>query len=333
MKTDFLSKIYIVCPANSTTGGPEALHQLSHKLKTVLNYDVRMFYTNKKKGLNPKPEIYNIYYTKETSEIIDKENDVLIIPESLTYYIYKYTQIQKIVWWLSVDFYAICMKNRHRGLNFYVSKYILRKKEIKEYLLEDLPNVYHWAQSYRSYLYLLKKGIPEEKIARVCDYMNPIFISKDNQESNINHKDNIIIYNPKKGKKAIDLIKKQCRDYPWIPIQGMTPLQVSNLMKRAKLYIDFGYNPGRDRMLRESALMNCIIISGTGGSSKFTQDLNIPDKYKFEYSKAKILEIVAKIKEVLNNYDTCISDFNTYKEEIISEEKLFENQLRKFFNE
>lgn len=331
MRISSHSKIYIICPANNSTGGPEALHQLSHKLKTVFGYEVNMFYINKKKGINPKPEAYNIYFTQEALEIIDNKENILIIPESLTHYVYKYLHIQKIVWWLSVDFYAICMKNRHRGFNFYLEKYLLQKKEIKEYLLEDLPDVYHWAQSYRSFLFLVDKGIPKEKIAKVCDYMNPLFTEKAKQLISAEKKKDIILYNPKKGKKEIDSIKKQCLQYEWIPIRGMKPEEVADIMAKAKLYIDFGYNPGRDRMLRESALMKCVIISGIGGSSKYQEDLNIPEKYKFKYSTFEISNIVAKIEEVIKNYNTCILDFNQYRQEIVEEEENFEKQLKKVF--
>lgn len=73
MRISSHSKIYIICPANNSTGGPEALHQLSHKLKTVFGYEVSMFYINKKKGINPKPEAYNIYFTQEALEINPKK--------------------------------------------------------------------------------------------------------------------------------------------------------------------------------------------------------------------------------------------------------------------
>ncbi|MDR1876755.1 MAG: hypothetical protein LBQ84_03945 [Flavobacteriaceae bacterium] len=332
MKITAQSNIYIICPANNSTGGTEALHQLCHKLRTVFNYKVGIFYVDKTSGKNPKPEVYAIYNTEETDKISDNKEDILIIPESLTQYIYKYNNIQKIVWWLSVDFYAICMKNRHRGVKFYWSKYILGKEEDKEYLLTDLPDVYHWAQSHRAYLYLTDRGIPKDKIKKVCDYMNPLFLERAGQDILHKEKQDIIIYNPKKGKKEIKSIRKKCTEFLWIPIRGMTPLQVSGIMKKAKLYIDFGFNPGRDRMLRESTLMKCVIISGKNGSSKYQEDLNIPEKYKFEYSKSAIPEIVNKIREVLAGYETYAPDFNNYTQEILKEEHDFEDQLKSIFN-
>lgn len=67
------------------------------------------------------------------------------------------------------------------------------------------------------------------------------------------------------------------------------------------VYVDFGENPGRDKMLRESASQDCCIISGKNGSSVYYEDLMIPDEYKFNFSKENIPHIIEKIKEVLEN--------------------------------
>ncbi|MCO6564424.1 MAG: hypothetical protein J6581_03155 [Apibacter sp.] len=327
----YLLRIYIICPANISTGGPEALHQLSHKLRTICKLDARMYYVHKKPNLNPKPEIYNIYETSEITTIEDSPNNVIIIPESLTNYIFKFKESKKIVWWLSVDFYSICMKNRHRGLKFYYSKYFKGRREDQEYHFENIHNVYHWAQSYRSYLYLVKNRIPENKISYVCDYVNPIFLEKSNQITDSNKKENTIVYNPKKNnKKLISIIKKKSK-FNWIAIKNMTPDQVVETMKKAKIYVDFGYNPGRDKMLRESSIMKCVIISGMGGSSKYQQDLNIPKEYKFNFTNNELPKIIDKIEHSITDYDNAILNFSNYRNEILNEESKFENQLQLFF--
>lgn len=327
----YSSRIYIICPANISTGGPEALHQLSHKLRTIYKLDARMYYIHKKSNFNPKPKVYNIYETLETTNIDDDPNNVIIIPESLTNYIFKFKESKKIIWWLSVDFYSICMKNRHRGFKFYFSKYFTGQKEDQEYHFENLPNVYHWAQSYRSYLYLVKNQIPENKISYVCDYVNPIFFEKSNQIIDSSKKENIIIYNPKKNNRELKSIIKKSSKFNWIAIKNMTPDQVVEVMKKAKIYVDFGYNPGRDKMLRESSIMKCIIISGMGGSSKYQQDLNIPKEYKFNYVQNQLSNIIDKIEHSIINYDKVILEFNNYRNEILNEELKFENQLQLFF--
>jgi len=320
------SKIIIFCPPKKVTGGPEALHQLSNKLYE-LNFDnVFMHYVPKR--ANAKAENYNIYKTKEITVVEDHPDNILIVPESMTFLIKQYPLSQKIIWWLSVDFYKILMDYRIRKQSFFTK--LFYKQSDKEYHFENLPNVYQWAQSYRSSIYLKDHHIPENQIDYVCDYINPIFLENSQQiQKDLTNK--TILYNPKKGKKEISDLIKATPDLTWIPIQNMNANQIKEIMSKSLLYVDFGENPGRDKMLRESVSRDCCIISGKNGSSAYYEDLMIPEEYKFQFSEDKIPEIAAKIKEVLNNYPQHIPHFKVYKEVVLGEEALFEKKLKEIF--
>ncbi|OCK52377.1 hypothetical protein BA768_12350 [Chryseobacterium sp. CBo1] len=320
------SKIIIFCPPKKVTGGPEALHQLSNKLYELGFDNVYMHYVPKK--ANAKAVNYNIYRTQEIHSFEDHPDNILIIPESMTFLIKKYPQSQKIIWWLSVDFYKILMDYRVRKQSF-ITKIFYNQND-KEYHFEALPNVYQWAQSYRSSIYLKDHGIPESQIDFVCDYINPIFLeNKEPIQKDLNNK--TILYNPKKGKKEIPELIKASPDLQWIPIQNMNASQIKELMSKSLLYVDFGENPGRDKMLRESVSQDCCIISGKNGSSAYYEDLMIPEEYKFEFSESKIPAIVEKIKEVLNNYPQHIPQFRVYKDMVLNEEITFEKKLQEIF--
>ena len=320
------TKIIIFCPPKKVTGGPEALHQLSHKLYKIGLTNVFMHYLPKRS--NPKPENYSIYDSEEINIVEDHPDTILIIPESMTFLIKKYPKSQKIIWWLSVDFYKVLVDYRIRNQNIF--KRLFYKQFDKEYHFEPLPNVFHWAQSYRSSIYLKNHHIPEKQIDYVCDYINPIFL-----ESNELIKKNLanarILYNPKKGKKEIGSLIKNSPELEWIPIQNMNATQIKDLMSQSLLYVDFGENPGRDKMLRESVSQDCCIVSGKNGSSKYYEDLMIPEEYKFDFSEGRIPEIIAKIKTVLENYPQHIPQFITYKKEVLNEEIAFENKLKEIF--
>lgn len=319
------SKIIIFCPPKKVTGGPEALHQLSNKLIELGIENVFMHYTPKK--INAKAKNYNIYKTKEISFIEDNPDNILIIPESMTFLVKKYPQSQKIIWWLSVDFYKILMDYRIRKQSFFTK--IFYKQNDKEYHLESLPNVFHWAQSFRSSLYLKNHKIPESQIDFVCDYINPSFVKEQEIVKDFSNKN--ILYNPKKGKKEIAELIKNSPNLNWIPIQNMNAEEIKNLMSKSLLYVDFGENPGRDKMLRESVSQNCCIISGKNGSSAYYEDLMIPDEYKFDFSNDNIPRILSKIKDVLENYSEHIPHFKTYKDKVLNEEIDFENKLKEIF--
>lgn len=52
------SKIYIICPPNLATGGPELLHQLAEKL-SMMKYNSYIYYPSKSN--NPTPERFKKY--------------------------------------------------------------------------------------------------------------------------------------------------------------------------------------------------------------------------------------------------------------------------------
>lgn len=52
--------IYILCPANLETGGPEVLHQLGYKLN-LMGVEAKMFYLNRMKDVDPVADRYRKY--------------------------------------------------------------------------------------------------------------------------------------------------------------------------------------------------------------------------------------------------------------------------------
>ena len=62
----------------------------------------------------------------------------------------------------------------------------------------------------------------------------------------------------------------------------LSPEQVQAMLKKAKVYIDFGGHPGMDRIPREAALAGCIVVTNREGSAAFRQDVPIPSQYKIQ---------------------------------------------------
>jgi hypothetical protein len=67
------TKIYIACPANGATGGPELLHQLAYHLINDLNLNVYMYYyfddlfTKLKCKKQKKKEVKNYEFSRTRS--------------------------------------------------------------------------------------------------------------------------------------------------------------------------------------------------------------------------------------------------------------------------
>ena len=107
------TNIYVACPANSATGGPELLHQLVHELNK-LGLNAFMFYYNWKKNINPVNDAYLVYQNSFVDEIENDKNNILIVPEVKTDLLYKFKLIQKVIWWLSVDNYFSFLNSKSK---------------------------------------------------------------------------------------------------------------------------------------------------------------------------------------------------------------------------
>lgn len=119
--------------------------------------------------------------------------------------------------------------------------------------------------------------------------------------------------------------------YKFIALRGFNREQLNDLFDSAKLYIDFGGFPGKDRLPREAAIHNCCIITGRFGASAYFEDVPIYGKYKFDMRHADYPAIKAKIDEIFANYDTCIKDFEYLRETIRHEQENFYREIENIF--
>lgn len=103
-----------------------------------------------------------------------------------------------------------------------------------------------------------------------------------------------VVYNPIKGMHFTDEIVRRANSnqrkggITFTPIgkgpggrERMTGEEVAALLRRAKVYIDFGPHPGMDRLPREAALAGCIIVTNRRGAAGNETDVPIPSRFKF----------------------------------------------------
>lgn len=139
------------------------------------------------------------------------------------------------------------------------------------------------------------------------------------------------MYNPLKGLNFTQKIIENAKGLIFVSIEKMKRDDVIKILKKAKVYIDFGHHPGRDRMPREAAILGCVVITGMRGSAKFQEDVPIPQEYKFEDKDENIPLIVDKIKYSIYNYEEVYNVFESYREHIRNEKVRFLEDLRKIF--
>ena len=103
---------------------------------------------------------------------------------------------------------------------------------------------------------------------------------------------------------------------------------MTNLLIKSKIYLDFGYHPGKDRAPREAALFGNCVITNFKGSAGFYEDVTIPKKFKFK-EKYQNLETINKlIYSVFENYPKYIKEMTKYKKKILNEDKNETKQVK-----
>lgn len=317
--------IYIACPGNVETGGTELLHQLSNILSYKFNLDNRIYYHTYNSKVDPVGDRFKKYNAKYVFEVTDVEEDFLIVPEISTELLNNYSKISKCVWWLSVDnYFKAFPKNKIK--NFL--KFILgRAKKKFDFKNKDIT---HFVQSHYAGKFLESNGINNYYF--LSDYLNKDFLKEEVVYKSVN-RENIVLYNPKKGfeftKEIISYSVINGKSFQFVPLQNLTPAEIIDLGKKAKVYIDFGQHPGKDRFPREAAILGCAVITGLKGSAKYFEDIKIDSKYKFRDTDDKIQEIVELIETCMKDYDKIIGDFFEYREYIKSEYKIFVNEVSK----
>jgi hypothetical protein len=107
----------------------------------------------------------------------------------------------------------------------------------------------------------------------------------------------------------------------------MSENDVISLLKRSKVYIDFGHHPGKDRFPRESAILKNCVITNTRGSSDFYNDVPLDPSYKTDN-----IELVGPlIRDCLQNFDKHLDNFSMYRSIIKNEKDEFYNQCGRYF--
>jgi hypothetical protein len=316
-----INKIYLVTSNNVVTGGVEATYQLYHTLKK-LNKNPKLLLMDP--GVHPQrqndwlylhqqtfnksyPEVYRKYevdFDDLVDNIEDREDNFLLAPEIFPDMLSQFEHIQKGIWWLSVD----------NGLGEDQRNFIAERNS---------SDIWHFYQSEYAHWFLLNNGV--NKLSKLTD-----FISSEYRDLHIDtsKKENIVLFNPKKG---IETTSKLIQDNPniqFIPIINMTPDQIKELMIKSKIYIDFGHHPGKDRMPREAALCGCCVITGFKGSAMFFDDVNIPVNYKFGDDLSKVSSL---LEDVFINFDLHYSNFDFYRKQIYLEIEQFKLEIKKIF--
>ncbi len=346
-----VEKIFLVCPPSVQTGGPEAMHQLCNEINATSreNGEVSalMLYIEEKRDraylskttvpLDTYSSIYpNIQvctnwpdadgsFQNTESEDSKDSDDSSTYSSSLVIWPEIWTNLvdslegnhQNAIWWLSVNNNSGKYQQwgRRDILHLYQSQYA------KCHILKNIEkaranNINNGGGEPDDSNILSKQVLP------MTEYIYKSLVEVD-QSLEDSQRDLEILYNPLKGIHYTDAIRKRSdKKFQFTPIGGsgdkrITPAQVTKLLHRAKVYIDFGPHPGMDRLPREAALANCIVITNTAGAAFYDEDVPIPSSYKIDTFDVE--KIHSLLKKAVEEYDVKKADFDTYRKWIVGQ--------------
>ena len=303
--------VYIIAPENRVSGGPELAHQLCHALNELTDIKAYMCYVTTTKPYRlavdvPAPISYSIYNTTHVTDtsIVNAPESVVVVPEGLTPSMLLVPKSKKILWWMSVDNYI--QSTNEDNLDYIKNNTFL-----------------HLFQSHYSIDYVNKK-IPNEKGLFLSDYINEAhgkFIYP------AEFRNDTALFNPAKGYNELKPIIEKTNWLNWVPLINLGTEQMIVLMQSSKIYVDFGAHPGKDRIPREAASNGCCVITNKNGSAAFTEDVPIPERFKFADPLSSIEDINLLMHNICDNFRTYQDMFADYRNFIASEKEKFEEDV------
>lgn len=252
--------IYILCPYAIRTGGPEALHQLSDAL-IGQGFDARTaYYTQAQADLVARwqsssayrfgdaannIEEYAHYATKPVDVVPNEPDAIVVLPEPLCHLAPKFNKARVLVWWLSVD----------NGLGA-LSRVNLNHLRA--------PNVQHAAQSLYADRFIKTLRLTPASGAFLSDYT--VDLREYAEPLAWQDRPLMVVFNAN-HKVTADVaamcvaLKAHDREIDTHIVGGLPRREMAALFAKARVFVDLGCMPGKDRMPREALLMGCEVIT------------------------------------------------------------------------
>ncbi|MGC3978998.1 MAG: hypothetical protein QM751_12720 [Paludibacteraceae bacterium] len=225
------------------------------------------------------------------------QDNILVAAESSTIMFNGFRRIQKHIWWLSVNWLDY-QPARSKALFKYKIKRLLGVKNPPlngcDFKLEDCVHV---CGSKYAYEYVQSIGIKNPQY--LVEPISKQFLAA-NEVSDF-ERDNVVLYNPAKGSAVMNLLLDD-KTFQFKALTKMTPDELTDAYKKAKLYIDFGHFGGPERMPKEAVYFGCSILVGNRNAAANDFDVAIPTKYKIN-NYEDLAVVKATIRDMLNDYE------------------------------
>ena len=329
-----MSTVYVICPANAVTGGPELLHQL---VKALNDADRPAFIVYAPfSARHQVPAAYAQYNIPVAQRSDIEPGSEVVIPEMWPAMIDRFPGCRINFWWLSVDnFFSLLIHHRIRRL---LPKAVenLAQRILKSRALRQVRRANrHLYQSEYARLFLEEIGLAPTR--RLGDYINKDYLDLIGAPLSSPRRD-IVAYNPAKGREravaVINALKMKVGDsITAVPIVNMSRSEVRELLATSKVYMDLGHHPGKDRIPREAAAAGACVLVNCRGSAGNPVDVPVSDFYRIDDTGPDFAsEAASKIVEIIGDFDAHRRSFDDYRRRIADEPSEFIEDAQRAFS-
>lgn len=311
----------ILCPASARTGGPEALFQLSDamvdsgidaRMWLASEEELAMLTSAQQQGQGFHNTAYKLDHRETTIDEYKKYKTVpfrgwpipdgaqIVLAEVYIHLLPFFSRSNVLVWWLSVD-------NAFKALSN------INLNQLRA------PNIRHAAQSNYASNFLTGIGI---RSTPLTDYT----VTNDTPLQPIGERKKVVAINT--SPKVITPIDRLTNEIALIDpsievrqVNSMSRQDVYELFGAARLFIDLGSFPGRDRMCREALALGANVLISNTGAGGVHNDFLIPDAYRA--SPFNIAEIAKKTVQMTQHPEPHHKSFTDARRKISSERDTF----------
>jgi hypothetical protein len=326
--------VLIFCP-EYLNGGCEALHQLGYQINLHGGSAHMAYYTpfshleldgdvlRCHQATSPIPGYFARYQPLVLHEARLGPGSLVALPVVLTKLgAIPDARYQRAMWWLSVD-------------NAIPENLDLLDATYRRRFFDDAGLVhFHQSDYARGFL----QGNAAARYHPLSDYTDPDFIHRSliaSENPPISDRANTICFFPGKGAElAARFIEKRDalrQAVEFLPIRGMTKARVREALFGARLYIDFGSHPGKDRVPREAAIAGAIVLLHAAGAARCFPDHPLPAEYLFTEDDVDTGRLHEKVNAILNEPESHFGMQRTYRDAILHERERFDLEVRTFF--
>ena len=317
--------VFVSCPGNATTAGPEAIHQLVADL-IRLGQPAAVVYFPFEQAFVTVPAYRK--YAAPIARYRDRAGDLIVFSEIVTTYALKVRHADAAIWWMSVNNFTCVRYGYSWRDKIRYFKYFLKGLRPRGGVAA-LRHLRHFAQSHYALDFLALHNVRAELLSDPI----PVYTTQNYQDELARKlpqsvRENRILFNPHKGAKITARLRAAYPDWEFMPLVGYGREQLAEIFMGANLYIDFGHHPGKDRLPREAAIHGCCVISGRNGSAGNTFDLPIPESYKLDEKRAGFVdEFGSRVRKIFDDFNSCARDFEAYRQIISNEQHEFDRQI------